>query len=37
MGVLAVPPAPGERRPVTDDDLYETDPESHWLPFLVIE
>jgi hypothetical protein len=37
MNQLAVPPAAGELRPVKDSDLHESDPDSHWLPKLVIE
>ncbi|WP_298850100.1 hypothetical protein [uncultured Ruegeria sp.] len=37
MGLLAVPPAEGDLRPVTDKDIHEADPDSHWLPQLVIE
>lgn len=37
MGMLGVPPAQGVMRPVRDVDLEESDPDSHWLPVLVIE
>lgn len=37
MGLLAVPPAEGELRPVTDKDIHQAEPDSHWLPRLVIE
>lgn len=37
MGLLAVPPEPGELRPVGKWDVEESDPDSHWLPRLVIE
>jgi len=37
MGLLAVPPDEGELRPISEYDLEESDPESHWLPRLVIE
>lgn len=37
MDVLAIPPEAGNLRPVTDDDLEPGDPDSHWLPVLVIE
>ena len=37
MDTLAVPPATGELRPVQVKDLHQSDPESHWLPRLVIE
>jgi hypothetical protein len=36
LGLLAVPPAPGELRPVAAGDLHEADPDSHWLPHLEI-
>lgn len=37
MDVLAAPPEDGSLRPITEDLLDEVDPDSHWLPFLVIE
>ena len=37
MDVLSAPPAAGELRPVTMDDLEPGEPESHWLPILVVE
>lgn len=37
LGMLAVPPETGERRPITSADLTEAEPGSHWLPRLVIE
>lgn len=37
MGLLAVPPAPGERRPIRPADLEPADPDGHWLPRLVVE
>ncbi|MEP4194903.1 MAG: hypothetical protein ABJL99_04620 [Aliishimia sp.] len=37
MNRLASPPEVGNFRPVKDSDLHESDPESHWLPRLVIE
>lgn len=37
MNTLASPPADGDLRPVSASDLHESDPESHWLPRLVIE
>lgn len=37
MDTLAVPPATGELRPVQAKHLHQSDPESHWLPRLVIE
>lgn len=33
---LGVPPAAGDLRPLSDKDLHESDPDSHWLPRLVI-
>lgn len=37
MDVLSAPPAAGELRPLSAKHLHESDPESHWLPKLVIE
>lgn len=37
MDILAVPPEPGELRPIRDADLEPGDPDSHWLPRVVIE
>lgn len=37
MDSLSAPPPPGELRPVQPKDLHESDPESHWLPRLIIE
>ena len=37
MGILAVPPDAGNLRPVGKWDVEESDPDSHWLPRLVIE
>ena len=37
LGQLAVPPAAGELRPIAEKDLHEADPESHWLPRLIVE
>ena len=37
MDDLSVPPPAGELRPIREADLYEGDPDSHWLPRLVIE
>lgn len=36
MGLLAVPPAAGNLRPVQPQHLEPGDPDSHWLPELVI-
>lgn len=37
MDTLSAPPPEGELRPVQEKDLHESDPESHWLPVVVIE
>ncbi len=37
MGVLSAPPEGGDLRPVKAKHIEESDPESHWLPRLVIE
>lgn len=37
MDILSAPPAPGNLRPVQESDLTEADPDSHWLPVMVIE
>ncbi len=37
MDTLSAPPEPGNLRPLGSDQLHEADPESHWLPRLVIE
>ncbi len=37
MDILSAPPAPGNLRPVREADLEEGDPDSFWLPRLVIE
>jgi hypothetical protein len=37
MDTLSVPPAAGELRPVAAKHLHESDPDSHWLPRIVIE
>ncbi|MGB0467420.1 MAG: hypothetical protein ACPGF7_07830 [Pontibacterium sp.] len=37
LDILAAPPAPGNLKPITPDDLYEADPALHWLPKLRIE
>lgn len=37
MDTLSAPPEAGNLRPLTDDQLHEADPESHWLPMVVIE
>ena len=35
--LLAVPPEDGNLRPISGQDLEPGDPESHWLPRIVIE
>lgn len=37
MDLLAVPPEAGELRPLKAKHLHEGDPDSHWLPELIIE
>lgn len=37
MDRLSAPPPAGELRPLTQSDLHPSDPESHWLPRLVIQ
>lgn len=37
MNVLASPPEDGNLRPIEADMLDEADPDSHWLPRIVIE
>lgn len=37
MDTLSAPPPAGELRPLSAKDLHTSDPESHWLPRLVIE
>lgn len=37
MDVLSAPPPAGELRPVESGDIHETEPESHWLPVVIIE
>lgn len=37
MDLLSAPPPAGELRPLRDQDLHESDPDSHWLPHLIIE
>lgn len=37
MNLLSAPPDEGNLRPVREQDLEPGDPESHWLPRLVIE
>ncbi|WP_170785527.1 hypothetical protein [Ruegeria lacuscaerulensis] len=37
MDVLSAPPEAGNLRPIKHDDIHESDPDSHWLPGIVIE
>ena len=37
MEKFGIPPDAGELRPIKASDLHESDPDSHWLPRLVIE
>ncbi len=37
MNTLAAPPVAGDLRPLEAGDLHESDPDSHWLPHLIIE
>ncbi|MEP1587054.1 MAG: hypothetical protein ABJR46_10550 [Tateyamaria sp.] len=37
MDALSAPPSAGELRPLSEKDLHPSDPDSHWLPRLVIE
>jgi hypothetical protein len=37
MDVLSAPPDAGELRPLSAKHIHESDPDSHWLPRLVIE
>lgn len=37
MDLLSAPPPAGELRPLRVQDLHESDPDSHWLPRVVIE
>ena len=37
MDTLSAPPSQGVLRPLQAKDLHESDPDSHWLPRLVIE
>lgn len=37
MDVLSAPPDAGNLRPLSAKHLHESDPDSHWLPRLVIE
>mgnify|MGYP001812802912 CR=1 FL=1 len=37
MDILSAPPDSGELRPVTSNHLEPGEPESHWLPVLIVE
>ncbi len=37
MDTLSAPPDAGVLRPIREQDVEESDPDSHWLPFVVIE
>ena len=37
MNLLSVPPEDGVTRPLKPGDLHESEPESHWLPRMIIE
>lgn len=37
MDLLSAPPDADQRHPLRAQDIVETDPDSHWLPKLVIE
>lgn len=37
MDQLSAPPEDGNLRPVREQDLEESDPDSHWLPVVVVE
>ncbi|WP_146344389.1 hypothetical protein [Falsiphaeobacter marinintestinus] len=37
MNLLSAPPPAGELRPLSEGDLHESDPDSHWLPVVVID
>lgn len=37
MDVLSVPPDAGEMRPIRETDLEPGEPDSHWLPVMIIE
>lgn len=37
MDTLSAPPAAGELRPVLPTHLHESEPDSHWLPKLIVE
>ncbi|WP_299750689.1 hypothetical protein [uncultured Tateyamaria sp.] len=37
MDLLSAPPEAGNLRPLKATDLHESDPDSHWLPRMVID
>lgn len=37
MDTLSVPPDSGDLRPIREQDIEESDPDGHWLPFVMIE
>ncbi len=37
MDLLSAPPDEGVLRPLKPGDLHESDPDSHWLPRMIIE
>ncbi len=37
MDTLSAPPAEGDLRPIREQDVEESDPDSHWLPFVIVE
>ncbi|WP_299693628.1 hypothetical protein [uncultured Tateyamaria sp.] len=37
MDLLSAPPGAGDLRPLRASDLHESDPDSHWLPRMIIE
>lgn len=37
MDLLSAPPDAGELRPLGPGDLHASDPDSHWLPVMVVE
>ncbi|SIS41179.1 hypothetical protein [Neptunomonas antarctica] len=37
LNLLAAPPEKGNLRPIVAEDLYEVDPQVHWLPGIRIE
>ncbi|MGB0506456.1 MAG: hypothetical protein ACPGGK_09700 [Pikeienuella sp.] len=37
MDLLSAPPDAGVLRPLREQDIHESDPDSHWLPLMIIE